>query len=387
MTVTISGNTFQHRERLKQLGGRWENGTKIWRFDYGLRAAELAELKNLPFCVVTEDGPNTPPPYQPTPRKHDTVEDATDWIRAILDAEPEERPTTGEGGTVIYGDDQRYLNYFKDKNPKAFFGFSSLGAMVDFVEAIPEHKRRNSSSGGYGRSDIEWSGTPSMDAAIRLARNGWQQGVDDAAAIMETMNLEHALQRRRAFSVAGGAVSVGRMLAGNPKHMIRRPKQPGRRVITLFVDNGISAFVDAESLTVRAAVIGAIADMLESNGYSCEIVTLCNVVDRGRPAQQTAVTLKHAGEKLNIADVVFALGHPSFLRRLIFACVCQAPELRSIYESQGAPGDAFNKHYEPGKNEFHIKKLSRRVDCDDLIEAAHEMLPLVKPENLPLEIE
>ncbi|MDT9703008.1 hypothetical protein, partial [Streptomyces sp. P17] len=72
------------------------------------------------------------------------------------------------------------------------------------------------------------------------------------------------------------------------------------------------------------------------------------------PGAQTAVTLKHAGEKLNLDDLVFALGHPSFLRRFNFACVSQAVECREIWSSQGMPRSAFGKD-DLKRNEFYIR--------------------------------
>lgn len=367
-TTTLTGNTFPHRDRLKQLGGRWDASARNWQFDW-LSPSDLAELKNLPGCVVAA-------PTEPSPRPRRTVDDAVELIDRI-----ERRTEHAEHGTTeprVYGDDQRYLNYFKDKNPLSFFGFSSVGAMVDFIERIPREKRTGARDEGFETRNTTWTGTPSMSAAIDLARNGWQKGADDAARVLETLDVEHALERRRSYAVAGGAVSVGRMLAGNPAHMIKRPKLPGRRVITLFTDYAASYRIKPENLLVRAACVAAIADILESSGYSCEIVA----VSSGRrptdkPAMQFAVTVKQAGEKLNVSDAAFALGHPSFLRRFQFACVCQADELERYWSNQGMPTDSFG---ELERNEFYIRKLDKNIN--DPV----KMLQAIKPDGLPIEI-
>lgn len=367
MIVTVTGKTFDHRDRLKDLGGRWNGDDKNWKFEYA-NAATIAKLKQLVGCMVVQSEPID--------------------IVAFVETQAE-TPKTRDGSTTIYGDDPRYLNYFKDKNPISFFGFSNLAAMVKLIEGIPLAKRTGSRDQGFETSDPKWAGTPDMSAAIDLARNGWQEGVDNAARVVEFLNLEHATARRRAHSVAGGAVSVGRMLAGNPKHMVKRPKQPGRRVITLFVENTASASINARNLTVRAAVVTALADILERSGYSCEIVSVTIQARNfgGAPGAQTAVTLKNAGEKLNIGDLSFSLGHPSFLRRFNFACVSQADELRSIWSTQGFPASAFNSQHPTGRNEFYIKHLTNNVKNGPLEQMALEMLPLIKPDGLPLEIE
>ncbi|QWY83160.1 hypothetical protein [Rhizobium phage RHph_X2_24] len=380
MTITLTGQTFQHRDRLKQLGGKWNADGRNWQFDF-LRPSEIAELKNLAGCLVTDNAP-TPP----APRETDSDDNDDIWSR-IMRGTADDKPSTGNRPSVMYGDDMRYHNYFKDKNPRSFFGFSSLSALLQFIDAIPQHKRTGQRGEGYDRSKPDWYGTPDMLTALDLARNGWPQGIANAQQVLETLDIEHVLQRRRSYAVAGGSVSVGRMLAGNPVHMVKRPKLPGRRVVTLFVENMASAYMKAETLTVRAAIVAALADILETNGYSCEIVnvTVSNFMS-GKPAAHTTVVLKHAGEKLNIADLAFALGHPSFLRRFVFALVCQADELESMWDYQGMPTSAFGGDCQPGRSEFYIKRLSENISGGTLVEKARKMLPLVKPDNLPVEI-
>ena len=378
MTITVSGRTFDHKDRLKQLGGVWDSDNKNWLF-YSATSQDIEQLKQLPGCLVTGDNDTLPP----APRTSELPK--VDAFKLITDGR--ETPKTRDGSTTVYGDDQTYLNYFKDKNPLAFFGFSNLGNMVKFIEAIPADKRAGKRNAGWSGGE-NWHGTRNMSAAINLARDGWCDGVQNAARVLEFLNLEHATTRRRSYAVAGGNVNVGRLLAGNPTHMIKRPKRPGRRVITLFVENTASAAINAENLTVRAAVVAAIADILERQGYSCAIVsvTMQATSSSGSPGAQTAVTLKHAGERLNIDDVVFALGHPSFLRRFNFACVSQSDECRSIWQNQGYPVAAFNSHHPCGRNEFYVKHLTTNVPRGELEKMALAMLPSIVPDGLPLEI-
>jgi len=377
MTITVTGRTFDHKDRLKQLGGVWDSDNKNWLF-YSATPQDVEQLKQMPGCMVTGDN-NTSAP-RPNELK------SFDAYKFIVDSR--DKPITRDGSTAIYGDDQRYLNYFKDKNPLAFFGFSNLANMVKFIEAIPADKRTDKRDAGW-TGIANWHGTRDMSAAVNLVRDGWRDGVQNAARVLEFLNLEHATARRRSYGVAGGNVNVGRLLAGNPMHMIRRPKQPGRRVVTLFVENTASASINADNLTVRAAVIAAMADILERTGHSCEIVsvTMQAASFSGSPGAQTAVTLKHAGEKLNMDDLVFALGHPSFLRRFNFACVSQSDECRSIWQSQGYPVAAFNSHHPCGRNEFYVKHLTANVPHGELEKMAIAMLPLIAPDGLPLSVD
>lgn len=389
--VIVTGKTWDHRERLKELGGMWNPTNKHWQFDYA-DARKIEKLKQLVGCIVVDVKPdlNIPQPAPtPQPEDDDDGEDNDDFDDDLpwmpIEAGDHE-PVTRNGSTTVYGDDERFLNYFKDKNPVSFFGFSSLSKMVKFIEEISPMKRGGDRDAGWKPgSDTGWHGTRNMGAAIDLARNGWAEGIRNAAEVLEIFNVEHAVSRRRAHSLAGSNVNVGRMLAGNPLHMLKRPKRPGRRVVTLFVENVASSYIKAHTLIVRAAVVAALADIMEANGYSCEIVSVTMQKGGTRPAAQTAVTLKHAGEKLNLDDLVFALGHPSFLRRFGFACVSQANELQFIWDTQGQPTQAFNGYYPHGRNEFYIRHLTRNYS-GSLREMAYGMLPSVKPERLPIKL-
>lgn len=378
-TVIVTGRTFDHRDKLKDLGGRWDADAKAWKFDYANKHT-IAELHKLVGCSVIV---NDKLPPRPKPSDDDKI-----TVERLLEIVGWSETGESDSGrkSIIYGDDARWHNHFKDKNPIAFFGFSSLSMLTRFVDAIPEPKRVGARNAGWETSDPKWHGTRNMEHALDLARNGWNEGVENAARVIDMLNVEHALQRRRKHSIAGGSVNVGRLLAGNPAHMRQRPKQPGKRVITLFVENTASASIDARQLTVRAAICAALADILERQGYSCEIVSATMQHGNQYSAAQTVVTIKQAGEKLNIEDVAFALGHPSFLRRFNFACVSQCDELKSIWFTQGMPQDAFNTKYTPERNQFYIKYLKKNVKGDTLEEIARNMLPSIIPDGLPIEI-
>lgn len=206
--------------------------------------------------------------------------------------------------------------------------------------------------------------------------------------MLELFAIDHARVKRRSYGVAGGSVSVGRLLAGNPMHMRQRPPQPGRKVVRLFVQACNSAIITAENMTVRAAIVAAMADMLERQGFSCEIIAIdCRNGSLGiKPVFQCATILKQAGEKLNLSDLTFALGHPSYLRRFGFALFSACDELISHWESQGVPKDAFNDHFKPKRNEFYIPKLSTNVKGATLADKARAMLPHIMPLNMPIRI-
>lgn len=382
--ITATGQTFQHRETLKGLRGKWNPDGNCWQFEY-LTASQIATLRGLVGVMVAEDRPASEPPPAPRParrRPFDALGNALSELFAAIRKSDETGETDAGYKTAIYGDNQQYLNHFKDKNPAAFFGFSSLAAHANYIDRLPDHMRRGAGWDHMG----DWSGSKSMEDALRIARDGWAEGIEQAAEILQILNVEHASQRKRAYSVAGGQVNVGKMLSGNPMHMIKRPKQPGRKIVTLFVETSMSAGIRPDTIKTRAVIIAALAEILEREGYSCEIVaTDISISDRA--FYQLATTLKAAGERLNLFDTIFGLGHPSFLRRFSFATLSSSAECWAISgDGQGSPSVMFNEEYPTGRNEFYIRPLTTNIERDTLHETVIAMLPFIEPANLPIKI-
>jgi hypothetical protein len=196
--VRVTGKTFQHKERLKQLGGLWDAADSCWRFNW-IKPRELAELKNLVGCTVVDEKPEPYTPPAPIEKpSSDPLQGAYDTIERVLEKRNNEE-FDGRHRTNIYGDDQTYFNYFKDKNPIAFFGFSNLSEMIKYIEAIPDAKKSGARDQGFSNDmGTKWRGSASMSEAIQIARDGWKDGSDKAASVLEFLNLDSATQRRRA---------------------------------------------------------------------------------------------------------------------------------------------------------------------------------------------
>lgn len=378
--ITVTGNTFEHRERFKRLNGQWDADARAWQF-FHLTPAQITELRGLPGCAVSEPKQRPPQPIPaavPRERNIDTFASI-----AVLIQNRNSQGVDSKFDTKIYGDDQTYFNHFKDKNPAAYFGFSSLQSFADYIATIPLEKQRN----GFNQDDFEdcFCLSRNMPHALRIARDGWKEGIEEAAEILQIFNVEHPTKRKRHHGVTGANVSVGRMLAGNPVHMLHRPKLPGRRIVTLFVECGMNGGVQGETMATRAILVAAIVETLEREGYSCEIVATDISMHDEKCLYQLAVRLKQAGQRLNLADLIFGLGHPSFLRRFSFAACASADECRQIWASQGAPSVMFNESYPTGKNEYYIRPITTNF-AGTLRKRALRMLPFVEPANLPIKI-
>lgn len=377
MPVVVTGKTFDIRDRLKSLGGRWNADDMQWEF-YTL-SSELRREFNARVGTMVVDKPGDVAPRQRKP----SLVAISDW-----DAIDVSRKTN------MFGDDPTWFNYFADQNPTSYFGFSSLSALVRCIETMPAkiiNDDTNDRNGAWERGRFGWYASECMPDAIDIARNGWPEGVEMAQEVHEKLIGKHAIERRRKHSVAGGSVNIGRLLAGNPDHMRSRPKQPGKKVITFFVESSFSSSIDSDNVIIRAATVAAIVDILEMNGYSCEIVATANTRHRARPSWQIVTTLKAAGEPLALNDIVFALGHTSYFRRLNLGLMALDPDLSDVWKTGGYPSNAFTDRHPVKANEIYIG----RIDHDDrdkimnnapLITKAMQIWDIVFKQNLPVEL-
>lgn len=348
-THHITGRTWSHRHILREWNGDWDNTRKRWTFD-NLSSDQLEQLSRMVGVMVTDVTPVTP-------------------------------------SMQIFGDDPTYVNYFVDKNPSAFFGFSSLAVMCDYVEAlpIPPNNGRTCDIGWSTNSTRQYvTATKDMPEALALARNGWIDGMGLHKALLTP----RPLTKRRTHGLSGGSVNVGRMLAGNPAHMRKRHKAPGQKRITLFVQSVMWIKIKPDMAINRALVIAAMIDLLEQEGYICDIVAVfCTAHNSwgGQGKSQITVKIKDAGQRLNLLDIMFALGHPAFSRRMCFACEGAVPECKMSYDDRGIIRPAFDTDNPCGRGEFYVPFLEpiavSRITADPM-----SMLKYIEPEGLPISL-
>lgn len=356
--IIVTGRTFDIREKLKELGGRWNSIDRHWEI-FGASDKEITDLRAIPGIFVEDQR------YNPAP-----------WEKP----EPQRKPT------IVVGDDPTFFNYFATQDPSVFFGFSSLRAFTDYVADLPpiksENKRRNYP---WSTDDeiVEWTGTPDIAVALDLAQNGWTDGL----GITDMLTVDAPQAKRRYNSVAGGSVNVGRMLAGDPQHMIRRVQQPHHKNIRMFVETIMWKGIGASIASFRALIVAGMIDLLEREGYRCELIAVTNSnhssIIRGKA--QLAVRIKDANERLSLLDAAFALGHPSFSRRLFMAAEASFDECHIDEFDIGLIDEAFTDDHPCATNEFYIPQL-HGYQVLQLTENPMSILDFIQPEGLPITI-
>jgi hypothetical protein len=208
--------------------------------------------------------------------------------------------------------------------------FESLESLLVRAEA-PTDMKRNRSSEEPERGG-GWYGTRDLPEAFRLARFGWKEGRDRMKPMKERLQ---DLVRQRTNSrqnvlwdVAGAVVDVGRFCSGEPENMMLFEPEPtdGKgKIVKISVNVAASSGVEAENIFWRGAAIIALVDLLESNGFSCEI-EICDGRRGDGMTLEYRVPVKVPGYALDEDLITFVLAHPSFLRRILFAVNEREPE-------------------------------------------------------------
>lgn len=196
-----------------------------------------------------------------------------------------------------------------------------------------------------------WAGT-SWDAAVTMAKHGWSDVRPQVDAILEPVreSLRDILSDHpdRMLDMVGFEPDVDRFVMGELECMwdeVFTPQNKNGKVFTLLVDGCYDNGVMAETVFARGAAISALVEAFTLLGYELEIFVECSVSatnykwprgksyrDYKRPEWSFLTKIHNAGEPMDINNVMFALGHPAWLRRICFGVMeGQGPKIRADF--------------------------------------------------------
>ena len=210
--------------------------------------------------------------------------------------------------------------------------FPSLSKLVEYAQSPckAEDEKRSSLTSDQDRfGGRSWYGTESLPDACKLALDGWEgprvevnRYVDEVRDHVQRFTLPSFVPT---FDVSGGEVDVDRYLLGEPENMIEQTIMPTAKhgkVVRLIVAGTVSAMIDQDTINKRGAAIVALIDALRIAQHTLEIWVQHGVETyaAGQHKEWHCVTLLKAPEdQVDLDSLMFALAHPSMLRRLIFS--------------------------------------------------------------------
>lgn len=200
--------------------------------------------------------------------------------------------------------------------------YDSLAEAVRHAEKVSD-KNKSSHKHAY-----DWNGNVTFNESVDLALKGWHEvrpQVDRMfneleSSISDSIDQSYTM----VYDYSGDMVDMGRYMAGDPECMIDYvavPQERMGRVINVLVNMSASAMVDPDTMLKRGVAVTALLDAMHKLGVGlsvwCEMPTARMGVDKGDVYSQL-VKLHDSSDNLDIDNLMYAICHPSMLRRLGF---------------------------------------------------------------------
>lgn len=169
----------------------------------------------------------------------------------------------------------------------------------------------------------DWDLGVGFDGALKLARDGWHEGVRNLHALSQLVPNDSIVTRE--YSMAGEYPDVPRYISGDPFNMVKRGKQRRPKPsMTIAVNTRISCAITAQQSANFGAAMVALVDRLESRGIRVELLGLL-ATDVTRRRMCLSWTIKRTEDHLDLSAVAFSYAHPAMFRRLGFAAMERMP--------------------------------------------------------------
>lgn len=214
--------------------------------------------------------------------------------------------------------------------------FGSWGEMLDYVGKEPVNPKSLSSRSG----DKKFTGTDTFEEAMELALNGWEYATKQARALSSALfdKVSSMVERDHiVYDVEGLDIEMGAYTRNEPECWMQIHKEMEKsagRIVRIVVNAGASAVVDKKTIIGRGAAVAALIELLDFAGTRCEVVTHSQF----SKALAVRTLIKAADQPLDLARLMYAVGHPSMLRRLMFSALEHNPEQ---HEEAGIYGYGF----------------------------------------------
>ena len=204
----------------------------------------------------------------------------------------------------------------------------SFGSVGEFIDALPsgaygEPLHHSTHEAGPNEPEPDWSFNTDYEGALELSRKGWVEGLEGVTQLGALAPVTRPDTRRRVVNnIAGYRPDVPMYVSGSPACMQTvQTVQTGRPVVRVALQACGYANTPSDHFVNWGAGVASLVDRLELDGHSVELVLhyasrLRQRVDDGPIVLR--ITLKRAGQVLDLDTLAFTLCHPAFMRRLVF---------------------------------------------------------------------
>lgn len=198
----------------------------------------------------------------------------------------------------------------------------SFDSLYDMALYAKSNKKPESSE----RNGEDFTHTASLKDAANLAIKGWDECRPQVDALLSdlqdrinnVMSDHYVVQH----DVAGADVNMGLFMAGEPECMMQFVPEPEARmgrVVKVLVNGVTNASTNKDKIIQRGVSVLALVNTLHLMGVGIELWFESCIEGTDKRAYSTCVKLHDSNQPLDIDNVMFALAHPSMLRRLVFS--------------------------------------------------------------------
>jgi hypothetical protein len=172
-----------------------------------------------------------------------------------------------------------------------------------------------------------WDFRSGYDGALKLAKEGWQEGVDMIDVALKAIVPASGRAGRWGYAQSGNSVAIGRYLHGHPKHMRSRTKRNmgSAPVLHLIVNVVASCQVRGEQMANYGAAITGLMDRLENSGRRIHLDCVMAIRASNESRLSMGWNVKKASEPVDLAEVAFSIAHPAASRRIGLAMMERCP--------------------------------------------------------------
>ncbi len=195
--------------------------------------------------------------------------------------------------------------------------FESTGDYLDHIEANkPRESWEKYGKMPFDDCSLAETGGLSFTSALKTAREGWKEGLK---LIEKELNISAEYTRKTWVNDYSGAMpNVPAVLMGVPQSMYNLKSRESNKkpVLSLFVGRGFLGRVNGGNYMNFGIALIELVDSLESQGYSVELNSAAMTQENGIIG--SIITLKRAGDILDLEKLIFFMAHPAMHRRLEF---------------------------------------------------------------------
>ena len=228
---------------------------------------------------------------------------------------------------------------------KVFERYFLWDDFLNYVDWQPSNSQECSHAADFSPHDLPvsldleykkqvWYGTPSFEQAMFMGRNGWPEMAKEVkdAVVNPWDTLIDGRPWNPIHSVAGSSIDINGYIVGVPECMFRQ-NDSVTKAVNIVINVGHQYKIRPSEIVKNGKEIVNIVNAFEINNIRTRLVVMVAVSDKEKDIFRTFVVCKDLYDSFDLKRVMFAVAHPSFLRRLWFSMAeRESAEIRNKFD-------------------------------------------------------